>query len=396
MAADDPIFTVTQLNQQVKYLLEHSFPAIMIEGEISNLVQHRSGHWYFSLKDENAQVRSAMFRFQNQRVNFDVKNGLQVLVKAKVSLYDARGDFQLIVESMQEAGAGLLQQQFDALKKRLDAEGLFANTHKKPIPTLPKHIGLITSPTGAAVQDMIRVLNRRMPSIPITVYPCLVQGEKAANDIVNAIKRANTHAASDVILLARGGGSIEDLWAFNEEIVARAIFESKIPIVSGVGHEIDFTIADFVSDDRAATPSAAAEIASPDREELRGQLAYLAETLQRRVLVHFQTLSQQLDFTQLRLVKAHPKSRLTLQTQRLAHTQKELINNMQQHFTQKQHALANLMNSLDLLSPLSTLNRGYAIVSKTNNEIVTDPKQVKPQDTLHVRVKAGTLEVKKT
>ena len=262
------IFTVTQLNYSVRHLLEVELGQVWLTGEISNFSQPVSGHWYLTLKDENAQVRCAMFKMKNLRVNFRPQNGMQVLVRASVSLYEPRGDYQLIIESMQMAGDGLLQQQFDGLKMKLAAQGLFAQEHKKPIPKFVKRVGIITSPSGAALQDILHILNRRDPSLQIVIYPTLVQGKEATQDIIDTIRLANQRKECDVLIVGRGGGSLEDLWCFNEEMVAYAIYQSELPIISAVGHETDVTIADFVADLRAPTPSAAAELVSSDQQEM--------------------------------------------------------------------------------------------------------------------------------
>lgn len=262
------VLSVSQLNRRAKMLLETQLPLLWIEGEISNLSQPSSGHWYFTLKDSAAQIRCAMFKGRNSRVRFAAQHGQQVLVRAKVSLYEGRGDYQLIVEHMEEAGIGALQRAFDELKYKLEQEGLFLEEHKKPLPTQPKRVALITSPTGAAVQDMVSVFARRYPLIDLVILPVAVQGVEAPAQIARAINMACRMRNIEAIIVGRGGGSLEDLWAFNEEVVARAIFASKIPLVSAVGHETDFTIADFVADSRAPTPSAAAELLSPDREEI--------------------------------------------------------------------------------------------------------------------------------
>ena len=268
------IFTVTQLNYSVRHLLEVELGQVWLTGEISNFSQPVSGHWYLTLKDENAQVRGAMFKMKNLRVNFRPQNGMQVLVRASVSLYEPRGDYQLIIESMQMAGDGLLQQQFEGLKMKLAAQGLFAQEHKKPIPKFVKRVGIITSPSGAALQDILHILNRRDPSLQVVIYPTLVQGKEATQDIIDTIRLANQRKECDVLIVGRGGGSLEDLWCFNEEMVAYAIYQSELPIISAVGHETDVTIADFVADLRAPTPSAAAELVSRDQQEIVRQLQH--------------------------------------------------------------------------------------------------------------------------
>ena len=268
------IFTVTQLNYSVRHLLEVELGQVWLTGEISNFSQPVSGHWYLTLKDENAQVRCAMFKMKNLRVNFRPQNGMQVLVRASVSLYEPRGDYQLIIESMQMAGDGLLQQQFEGLNMKLAAQGLFAQEHKEPIPKFVKRVGIITSPSGAALQDILHILNRRDPSLQVVIYPTLVQGKEATQDIIDTIRLANQRKECDVLIVGRGGGSLEDLWCFNEEAVAYAIYQSELPIISAVGHETDVTIADFVADLRAPTPSAAAELVSRDQQEIVRQLQH--------------------------------------------------------------------------------------------------------------------------
>lgn len=271
------ILTVSQLNYSVRHHLESEFGQIWLVGEISNLSKPVSGHWYLSLKDEQAQVRCAMFRMKNSRVNFPVQNGMQVLVRASVSLYEPRGDYQVIIESMQLAGDGLLQQRFDALKMKLAAEGLFAQEKKKALPAFVKRVGVITSSSGAALQDILNVLHRRDPSLQVIIYPTMVQGKEATQEIAETISLANRRNECDVLIVGRGGGSLEDLWCFNEEVVAYAIYHSTIPIISAVGHETDVTIADFVADVRAPTPSAAAEIVSRDQTELLHRLQQLSD-----------------------------------------------------------------------------------------------------------------------
>ena len=278
------IYTITRLNREVRAVLEDSFPpSLWVRGEISNLAQPGSGHLYFSLKDKHSQVRCAMFRGANRHLRFTPENGQEVLVRAGVSLYEGRGEFQLIVESMEPAGAGALQQAFEKLKQRLLEEGLFAEDHKQPLPAYPGTIGVVTSPAGAAVRDIIQVLGRRYAIADVIVYPVPVQGEGAAQQIAETINVANLRQECDVLILARGGGSLEDLWSFNEEVVARAIHRSAIPVVSGIGHEIDFTIADFVADRRAPTPSAAAELVSPDASALQSSLNTLYSQLHARI-----------------------------------------------------------------------------------------------------------------
>jgi len=278
-----PVVTVSELNRYAKQLLEKNIPLMWIAGEISNLTRATSGHWYFTLKDDSAQVRCAMFRHKNQYLDWRPENGMQVEVRALVTLYEQRGEFQLSVENLRRSGLGALYEAFEKLKARLSAEGLFDDARKKPLPLFPRQIGVITSPAAAALRDVLTTLRRRMPGIPVVLYPTPVQGEGAGAKVADALRSAALRSECDVLILCRGGGSIEDLWAFNEESVARAVADSPIPVVCGVGHETDFTIADFVADRRAPTPTAAAEMASPDRLELIRQLGGLESRLTRQL-----------------------------------------------------------------------------------------------------------------
>jgi len=428
------VYTVSQLNQETRHLLEGHFPLVWVEGEISNIARPSSGHIYFSLKDENAQVRCAMFRMRNSRLRFSPENGTQVLLRAKVSLYEGRGDFQLIAEHMEEAGDGALRRAFDALQLKLQKEGLFAEDIKKSIPALPQSVGIITSATGAALHDILRVLDRRFPLLPIIIYPTMVQGKTAAAEIANTIAIANKRQEVELLILARGGGSLEDLWAFNEEILARAIHASELPIVTGVGHEVDFTIADFVADHRAATPSAAAEFVSPDQQELlnrfirwekdlisqayglldyfRQELTHLAKRLQHpgRKL---QEQAQRLDTSQLRLTQAI-RHILHVKTSQLArgkaslkqqspdqqilrlqsalgllktHVSSKMAALLQQH----QSRLTNLGRALNAVSPLATLDRGYAIATQQDGSVIRRVKGVKLGESINTRLADGEL-----
>jgi len=431
------IYTVSRLNREVRFLLEGNFPAMWVEGEISNFAAPHSGHWYFSLKDANAQVRCAMFRPQNRHLGFLPKDGMQVLMKARVSLYEGRGDFQLLAEHLEEAGEGKLRQEFEALKKRLAAEGLFAPDHKKKLPLFPSKIGVITSPTGAAIRDILSVLKRRYPCAAVIIYPTLVQGDLAAENIVRAINIANQRNECDVLILARGGGSLEDLWPFNEEKVAYAIYRSTLPTISGIGHEVDFTIADFVVDLRAPTPSAAAELITPDKNELLETLNQHKRNFLRRIKQQLQQLQQQLSWIQKHLQQQHPKRKLAeraqqldlfeltlvrLQTQflndhhaklhtlsakllgltpnhhirdiqhRLSLYQQHLQNNMTSAIQQTQQRFANLAATLDALSPLGTLKRGFAIVTlEKNQHILQRASEAKTGDKVKVQLMEGSL-----
>jgi exodeoxyribonuclease VII large subunit len=385
------VFNVSELTAITRQLLESSIGRVWVSGEVSNLVQASSGHYYFSLKDAQAQVRCALFRLNGRRLNFTLKNGLQVLAFAQVSLYEARGDFQLIIQQIELSGEGDLQKKFAALKQRLQEEGLFDAAHKKPLPTLPKTIGVVTSPTGAAIHDILTVLKRRFPAISVIIYPTLVQGSQAAPQIVHALEVANQRGECDVIILARGGGSLEDLWPFNEEIVARAIHVSDIPIITGVGHEIDFTIADFVADVRAPTPSAAAEHVSPDCREWRQKIEHYQQRLQHLWGFRLQQYHTQLLHLSQRL--RHPGQRLQDQAQRLDQLEHRLLLSMQ-HALHRQHAaLSQATQALNALSPLQTLERGYAIVRDSSSQaVIVSTQQLTPSQSLSIQFAQGSCE----
>ncbi|MDX1457695.1 MAG: exodeoxyribonuclease VII large subunit [Marinobacter sp.] len=427
--------TVSELNHQVRHLLETSFMQAWVEGELSSFSRPSSGHWYFTLKDRKCQVRCAMFRGFNQRIRTMPKEGDQVRIRGKVSLYENRGDYQIIVEHIEPAGLGALQQAFEALKQKLGAEGLFASERKRPIPFPPKHIGVVTSPTGAAIHDILTVLARRCPAVPVTLYPTSVQGQAATEDIVRAIEVAQQHNRADVLIIGRGGGSLEDLWCFNEERVARAIAESSIPTVSAVGHEVDVTIADFVADLRAPTPSAAAEKISPDQQvwiqrldELRLRLNHAVLRQAKRQQTSLDHLAarlrdprrelqekiQRLDELELRLKAAiaqramsestrldHLGGRLRLQTPRrqvgqhqtlVQQLQERLHQGMAKRMQHHHDQLTYLGQTLHVVSPLATLGRGYAIVQDSEQNIVRRASQLSTGDTFTARLAQGTLE----
>lgn len=392
ISSSQEIFTVSRLNREVRFLLEDSFPAVWVEGEISNFAAPGSGHWYFSVKDTTAQVRCAMFKPQNRRLNFLPKDGMHVVLKARVSLYEGRGDFQLLVEHLEEAGEGKLQREFEALKKKLSAAGLFDTAHKKTFPKIPKKIGVITSPTGAAIRDILSVLKRRYSCVPVIIYPTLVQGDMAAPNIVSAIQKANQRNECDVLILARGGGSLEDLWPFNEEKVAYAIFNSKLPIISGVGHEIDFTIADFVADRRAPTPSAAAELLTPDSEEITAMIKHSEKQLIRLLQQTLYQRRQELIWINKHLQQQHPKRRLAEKMQQLDYFQIHLTRLQQKILHHKQAEFNTLLAKLEAISPHATLKRGYAIVTREKNQrVVTDSKIIKKGEKIQVQLMHGSL-----
>ena len=431
--------SVSELNHQARHLLESSFMQVWVEGELSSFSRPSSGHWYFSLKDRKCQVRCAMFRGMNQRIRTPPKEGDQVRIRGKVTLYENRGDFQIIVEHVEPAGLGALQQAFEELKRKLLAEGLFEQASKKPLPSLPRHIGVVTSPTGAAIHDILTVLARRCPAIPVTLYPTAVQGKAATADIVRAIEAAQNHGVADVLIIGRGGGSLEDLWCFNEEAVARAIAACRIPTVSAVGHEVDVTIADFVADLRAPTPSAAAEKISPDQSDwlkqlrdrefrlsnamglalkrLGTQLGHLSARLRdpRRELLE---KAQRMDELELRLRKAirqrlttvgvrndHLRQRLVMQSPHrqlsdsqdaLRRVSERLVSVMQQDLKQRRDNLEHAAQTLNVVSPLATLGRGYSIVRDNNGNILRDASNVNPGDTISARVARGEMTAKVT
>ena len=429
-----PVLTVSQLNRQSKELLETYLHQVQVTGEISNLARPASGHWYFTLKDSRAQIRCAMFRSRTQYVKFAPREGEQILVSGSISLYEARGDYQLIVDRMESAGEGALKLAFEQLKEKLGAEGLFDPSLKQPLPMPPKHLGVVTSPTGAAIKDILTVLKRRFPTLPVSIYPTQVQGELAGPQIAQAIERANRDQLCDVLIVGRGGGSLEDLWPFNEEIVARAIFNSRIPVISAVGHEVDFSISDMVADLRAPTPSAAAELVSPDRMEylhrvnqlqrrlstalqnrlgqhrfhllqlvkrLRHPKDRLQEAMQRldmaeqrmqqRMLLNLQQRQQRLQHLSHRLKQQSPERQLPQLSQHVRQLNQRLVLAMKQQLSELKHQLATQADVLNAVSPLSTLSRGYAIVSNDQGQAIKHANSVKVGDKLNARLHQGTL-----
>ncbi|WP_058968020.1 exodeoxyribonuclease VII large subunit [Type-D symbiont of Plautia stali] len=431
------IFTVSRLNTTVRQLLENEMGLVWLSAEISNFSQPSSGHWYFTLKDDGAQVRCAMFRNSNRRVTFRPQHGQQVLVRASITLYEPRGDYQLIIESMHPAGEGLLQQQFEQMKARLAAEGLFDQQFKQPLPEPARQVGVITSATGAALHDVLRVLHRRDPSLPVVIYPTPVQGVDAPAAIVRAIELANLRDECDVLIVGRGGGSLEDLWSFNDERVARAIFASCLPIVSAVGHETDITIADFVADLRAPTPSAAAELVSRNQQELLRRLQSQQQRME--MAMDFYLAEQQRRFTRIhhRLQQQHPQLRLARQQTTLFQLQRRLgeamdqrlrlasrqqdrllhrlntqqpqgrIHRAQQQMQQWQYRLqqgmekqlnhnrqrfGTLAAQLEGVSPLATLARGFSVTTDTQGQLVKKTRQLHKGDLLRTRLDDGWVE----
>ncbi|MGJ0483303.1 MAG: exodeoxyribonuclease VII large subunit [Methylomicrobium sp.] len=429
------IYTVSELNREAALALGEHFLMVWVEGEISNLSAPSSGHLYFSLKDAGAQVRCALFKNQQRGLRCKPANGIRVIVRAEVSLYEPRGDYQLIVERMEAAGNGALRRAFDALRLKLSEEGLFDLSRKKSLPRLPHAIGIVTSPTGAALRDILSVLKRRFPAIPVIVYPASVQGANAQFEVAAAIEAANRQADCDLLIVARGGGSLEDLQAFNEEIVARAIAASSIPIISAIGHETDVTIADFAADLRAATPTAAAEHATPDQQQWLSALTQAEKRLEQFLQRKLIRTRQSLDWLDKRLQQQHPGQKLRRNAQRLDELALRLAHSMlrqQQHHRhqlaaasaklsqfnpaariksqqQRQHylaqrlqlamqnklkqnriKLANASQTLHAVSPLATLNRGYALVTETKSgHIVRSIRQLTVGDRIQTRIADG-------
>ncbi len=428
--------SVSELNQKVKRLLEGNAGQVLIEGEISNFVAATSGHWYFTLKDDRAQVKCTMWRGRNSVLKFRPENGMQIYARAKVTLYEARGDYQLAVDFMEPAGLGNLQMQFEQLKEKLATAGLLDNSRKKTIPRRPNRVGVVTSPTGAAIQDILSVMKRRFPMTEVIIYPCQVQGKQAHRSIIQAIESANSRTEVDVLLITRGGGSLEDLWCFNEEPLAYAIADSKLPTVSAVGHEIDFTISDFVADYRAATPSAAAELLTPDTDQvtqaideltyrllqsmelqisdLESRLAYLTlsladpdplldahkatldgllsrlkENLNQTIANNYSQLHQ----AQLALVQHHPKKQLQHFASQSSNLSKRLKFAIKTLLNDKQRQMAVNSGRLNAISPLATLARGYSITLK-DETLIQSAEQVSVGDTIETRLNDGSITSK--
>jgi exodeoxyribonuclease VII large subunit len=429
--------TVSQLNRQVKTLLERGVGRLWVEGEISNIARPASGHLYFRLKDESAQISAAFFRNRQRGPTHTFKNGDHVLAYGQVSLYEARGDYQLIVETLEAAGEGVLQRRYEALKKKLAAEGLFEEDRKVAIPALPRRIGIVTSPSGAAVRDVLSILRRRFPAVPVVIYPAAVQGDAAPGELIAALQTAVRRDECNVLILTRGGGSLEDLWAFNDEQLARAIAECPIPVVSAVGHEVDFTIADFVADVRAPTPSGAAELVVPDRGDWLRALNSIASRIARQGQRSLENRAQAIDWLNRRLSRASPAARVARQQDRLReitgrlaaavrhdlHTRDSRLSTLhktllqvspavrveraisrssalrqrlaaagRQRISDADHRLRVAARALDAVSPLATLHRGYAIVTEAaTGRALTHASQVKEADDIRARLAHGEL-----
>jgi exodeoxyribonuclease VII large subunit len=444
-AGNDPersVYTVSRLNREVRLLIERGLGVIWVEGELSNLSVPSSGHWYFSMKDRDAQLRCAMFRQRNMTVGFTPKAGQKILARGRVSLYEPRGDYQFIVEHLEEAGIGALKREFERLKAKLAAEGLFATERKRALPRFPRRIGIVTSPTGAALRDILHILARRFPPADVLIYPTPVQGDAAIARIVDAIETAARRAECDVLIVARGGGSIEDLWAFNDERVARAIHACTIPVVSGVGHEIDFSIADFVADARAPTPSGAAELVAPDRHACLEALTRTLERLRACMRRELRTVGVRLETADRRLRHSHPGVRLNQQAQRLddleerlggamrgalhrnrarisemltrlvhqspEHALRELMarhagfaarldHGMRQRLARAEHRFGVACRTLQTVSPLATLGRGFAIVKRASDgRLITNTESVEVGEEIYATLAHGMLNARVT
>ena len=436
---EQSVISVSELNKKAKSLLEKGIPKLWIEGEISNLAKPASGHMYFSLKDEMSQIRCAWFKQRQLQNTLNIANGSKMLALGKIGLYEPRGEYQFIVEKMEIAGEGDLKRKYEDLKKKLSAEGIFSEENKSELPNLPKKIGVITSPSGAAVQDILTVLNRRFPIIPIIIFPVAVQGQQAAPQIQNALEKANFRADCDLLILARGGGSLEDLWAFNEEIVARAIFDSEIPIISAIGHETDITISDFTADLRAPTPSGAAELAVPDQHDWIKSIDNISEKINTIITQQINSKSQLSDWINKRLSQSSPKMTVKRQIEKSnnlkkilsssilqnlskqdknihqlksnlnevsprlkIHTQLSRIKELNQKITScSDHLLEGLNNRIKLasktlnsVSPLRTLDRGYAIArdAKTKN-VIMSADNIEIENDIEVKLAKGKIKV---
>lgn len=436
-APERDVYTVGRLNREVRLLIEHGMPSLWVEGELTNFSRPASGHWYFTLKDRDAQVRCAMFRQRNMALRFVPRDGQLVLARVRVGLYEPRGEYQLQVEHLEDSGVGALRREFDRLREKLQAEGLFASELKRPLPTLPARIGVVTSPTGAAIRDILNILARRFAAVPVVIYPTAVQGKDAVPQLLAALAQASTRQECDVLIVARGGGSMEDLWAFNDEAVARAIRAAPMPVVTGIGHEIDFTIADFVADLRAPTPSGAAELVVPDSSAWRNTLIKLSHRLQQTFARRLQDDRSSLQQLRRRLALTHPGQRVNQGAQRLDELTQRLTANWSlqmsqratqlhrlearlaavsprhhleilrerltrldnrlqqawsQEWQQRQQRLALAARTLNAVSPLAVIDRGYALVTLADTgRVVRDANEAPIGSIIDARVATGHL-----
>jgi exodeoxyribonuclease VII large subunit len=436
-SAAEHVYTPSELNREIKLHLEAGFPQLLLEAEISNLARPASGHLYFSLKDSKSQIRCAMFRSSAARLKGTVDNGMQVLARGRISVYEPRGDYQFIVDNLEDAGEGHLQRKFEALKKKLEAEGLFDRAHKQAMPPYPSRIGLITSASGAAVRDLLHVMERRWPMAEILLYPVPVQGREAPGKICRALAAANHHQWAEILIAGRGGGSLEDLAAFNDESVARSVFASAIPVISAVGHETDVSITDFVADLRAPTPSAAAELVTPDQAALKAAFSKSGRQLAMRMRDRLEAESQKLDHGSHRLHQKHPSAELARQKERLQLQHSLLTRGAKLRLTEhsrqlnmlagrlnanrpdriltllrdrlqsakksidhgiitavqaRSERLSSLARTLQAVSPLETIGRGYAVITRADTgEVVSSTDRAKPGDRIFARVSDGKL-----
>ena len=393
MSTRDDVLTPSQLNTLARSLLEDAFPLVWVEGELGNVSRPASGHLYFTLKDARAQVRGALFKPKSQWLKFVPREGLRVLARGRLTLYEARGEYQLVLDHMEEAGEGALRRSFEELKAKLAAEGLFASERKRPLPRFVRRLGVITSPTGAAVRDIVSVLGRRCPLLEVEILPVQVQGATAAAGIAGMLARAGASGRYDTLLIARGGGSLEDLWAFNDEALARAIAASPVPVVSAVGHETDFTLADFAADVRAPTPSVAAELLVPDRDELRRRVATLQARLHRQQRQQLRQAMQRADRAGLRLEAQRPRARLDLLCRRQADSLRRLGAAWQRRLEREQSRLRGLARSLETVSPLATVARGYALLQHDDGRLIRSTAQADVGDRVEARLADGTLKL---
>ena len=418
MSTGRAVLTVSELTRRLQEVLEDRFPAVWVEGEISNFRLYGSGHAYFTLKDADAQVRAVLFRNRGRRIKFEPADGLHVMAFGSIEVYPQRGEYQMVIELLEPKGLGALQLAFEQLKTRLQAEGLFDQARKRELPRFPRKIGLVTSPSGAAIRDMLRVIGRRFGELHIVIAPCRVQGEGAAEEIAQGLRDLNALGGVDVIIVGRGGGSLEDLWAFNEEIVARAIAGSKVPVVSAIGHEVDFTIADFVADLRAPTPSAAAELVVREKQAVVDSLGQLRARLERFAARPLRDLERRVDELTARLRReirselgranhrvvlvtralraSDPVARVANDRHRLENLQSRLITSLTRRCDHARYGLRTAVGRLDSLSPLAVLGRGYSLTRTPTGEVVHSPAQVQVGDGIRVLLHRGSLDARVT
>ena len=418
MSTGRAVLTVSELTRRLQEVLEDRFPAVWVEGEISNFRLYGSGHAYFTLKDADAQIRAVLFRNRGRRIKFEPADGLHVMAFGSIEVYPQRGEYQMVIELLEPKGLGALQLAFEQLKTRLQAEGLFEQARKRELPRFPRKIGIVTSPSGAAIRDMLRVIGRRFGELHIVIAPCRVQGEGAAEEIAQGLRDLNALGGVDVIIVGRGGGSLEDLWAFNEEIVARAIAGSKVPVVSAIGHEVDFTIADFVADLRAPTPSAAAELVVREKQAVVDSLGQLRARLERFAARPLRDLERRVDELTARLRReirselgranhrvvlvtralraSDPVARVANDRHRLENLQSRLITSLTRRCDHARYGLRTAVGRLDSLSPLAVLGRGYSLTRTPTGEVVHSPAQVQVGDGIRVLLHRGSLDARVT